>query len=366
MMEYMEELAPSSIALSGDSVGLQLGHPEAEVKKLLVALDSEWEAVEEASFISADMLITHHPLFYNQFSAIDESTPAGSLIASVVRKGLHIFSAHTNYDIAFNGVSYHLAKTLDLLTDDVKVLEETDQEQMLKLVMFIPAGYEDQIRNVIAEAGAAQMGNYSHCTFQVPGSGTFRPGEGTNPFIGGQGELEKVDELRMETIMPASLRSKVIDALVNAHPYEEVAYDLYPLALEGKRIGLGLKIGLVQPISLDQLIENCRSLLNSESVRYWPAGKKEFSRIALCGGSGGSLIEKAARQGAEVLISGDFRYHDLRHAQALGLGLIDAGHDATEWPAVVYLQQYLEERLKEDNYKTEVCLAASVAEGWQC
>ncbi len=364
IINLMEELAPSSIALSGDRVGLQLGNPEAEVNKILVALDPDQAAVEEAENIGAEMLVTHPPLFYNQFSSIDESTPAGALVARSIRSGLNIFSAHTNYDITPWGVSYHLAQALDLLHGEVRVLEETGREQMMKLVVFIPAGYEDQVRNAIAEAGAAQIGDYSHSTFQIPGTGTFMPGEGTSPFLGNRGNLEKVDEMRMETIMPASKRSRVVEALVEAHPYEEVAYDLYPLALEGKRIGLGLNIALSQAISKERLLNICRERLHSESLRYWAAGKNEFKRIALCGGSGGSLVEKAARQRADVLISGDFRYHDLRHAQALGLALIDAGHDATEWPGIVYLQEYLSKQLKTKCYNTEVCLTTSVAEGW--
>ncbi len=364
IIDYMEALAPSSIALSGDPVGLQLGHPEAEIKKIMVALDPDWETIDEASNTGTDMLVTHHPLFYNKLSGIDESSPAGSLVAAAVRKGLHIFSAHTNYDISPYGVSYRLAQCLGFPLKHTSVLEVTGSEQMLKLVVFVPDGYEDRVRDALAEAGAAQMGEYSHCTFQAPGTGTFMPGEGTSPFIGDQGKLEKVNELRMETILPATFRSKVIKSLIEAHPYEEVAYDLYPLALEGKSIGLGLNIELEEPLPLEKLVENCRKNLKPATLRYWTPQTREVTRIALCGGSGGSIIANAAGHGAEVLISGDFRHHDLKHAQALGLALVDAGHDATEWPGVSYLQQYLEKRLKEDGYNTEVFLPASAAENW--
>ncbi len=364
IIAYMEELAPSSIAISGDPVGLQLGHPEAEVEKIMVALDPELNAIEEAGEIGAEMLVTHHPLFYNQLTSLNLSTSTGHLAATALKKGMHIFCAHTNYDIAPRGVNYHLAKTLGLPAEQGRVLEATGNEQLLKLVVFIPVGHEDRVRDAIALAGAGKIGGYSHCTFQVAGTGTFMPGEGTAPYIGSQNELEKVDEMRMETILPATIKGAVIKALVDAHPYEEVAYDLYPLALEGGNIGLGLYFDLEKAVSLEEIANQCRGNLKAESLRYWDAGKSNFSRVAVCGGSGGSLVEQAARQGVEILISGDFRYHDLKLAQSYGLALVDAGHDATEWPGVASIQGYLDDRLKSDGFETGVCLQTSVSKGW--
>lgn len=364
IISYMEELAPSSLALPGDPIGLQLGDPEAVLSKVLVTLDPDEAAVEEASSIGAEMLVTHHPLFYHKLSSINESLPAGALVASAIRKGLNIFSAHTNYDLAPRGVSYQLALRLGFPAETAEVLEVTGSEELLKLVVFVPAGYEDDIRNALARAGAGQIGRYSHCTFQTAGIGTYLPGEGTKPSIGRSGHLEKVAELRLETIFPARNREHVITALLDAHPYEEVAYDLYPLVLEGKAMGLGLIISFDKPLGLDQIIETCREQLAAQVLRYWPASKQNYGRVALCGGSGGSLIEHAVRKKADLFIAGDFRYHDLKLAQALGIALIDAGHDATEWPGVTYLKEYLAERLKRDGYKTEVHLQASVPSGW--
>ncbi len=362
---YMEELAPLSLALPGDPVGLQLGHPEAEVKKIMVALDPDHEALTEAGASGAEMLVTHHPLFYNMLSSLDESYPAGRLAAEALRKGLHIYSAHTNYDIAPRGVNFRLAKALGLPAEQGRIINVTGTEQYLKLVVFIPAGHEDGIRHAISQAGAGWIGAYSHCTFQTPGTGTFMPGEGTDPFIGSQGKLEKVEELRMETVLPEARKSEVIQALIKAHPYEEVAYDLYPLALEGESIGLGLQFDLEEPCSLENLLSRCRSALKPAALRCWDAGKSYYSRVAVCGGSGGSLVEQAARQGIEVLVSGDFRYHDLKLAQAYGLALVDAGHDATEWPGVAYLREYLVERLEADHYETGVSIQASASPAWK-
>ncbi len=364
IISCLEDLAPSSIALPGDPVGLQLGNPEAEVKKILVALDPDQRSTEEAAAIGAEMLVTHHPLFYHKLSAIDESLPGGALVASAIRNGLNIYSVHTNYDVTPKGVTYQLAKTLGLPVEDTEVLEVTGSEQLLKLVVFVPAGHEDEIRKALAGAGAGQIGNYSHCTFQAKGTGTFMPGEGTKPYIGSSGQLEKVDELRLETILPADRRTAVIEALLDAHPYEEAAYDLYPLDLEGKTIGLGLVINLEKPLTLDHILKTCTERLNTGSLRYWTSGSSVFSRIALCGGSGGSLIAHAARRQADILISGDFSYHDLKQAESLGIALIDAGHDSTERPGVAYLRQYLEDSLKDNGYQVEVCLQTSTPSGW--
>ncbi len=361
---YLEELAPLSIALPGDPVGLQLGRPGAEVSRALVALDPDQSAVDEAASIGAELLVTHHPLFYHKLTSINESFPEGALVAGAIRNKLNIYSAHSNYDVSPQGVTYQLAKTMDLPLENAVVLEAAGSEQLLKLVVFIPAGHEDNIRNALAAAGAGQIGRYSHCTFQTGGTGTFMPGEGTSPFIGTGGQLEKVDELRLETILPAARRAAVIEALNEAHPYEEAAYDLYPLELEGKAVGLGLLLDLPGPLSLQELLQKCRDRLDVNNLRCWNAGKDSFKRIALCGGSGGSLIRHAAGLEADIFISGDFRYHDLKEAEGHGLALIDAGHDATEKPGVDHLRQYLERKLQAGGYGTEVCLQTSAGAKW--
>lgn len=361
---HLEKLAPLSIAMPGDPVGLQLGSNTAEVKKILLALDPDQAAVNEALSTGAELLLTHHPLFYQKISSVNEDLPGGALVAEAIRNKLNIYSAHTNYDIAPEGVTFQLANRLGLPAENAQVLEVTGSEQLLKLVVFVPVGNEVAVRNAIAAAGAGQIGNYSHCTFQVSGCGTFMPGEGTNPYIGSSGQLEKADELRVETILPAPRRAAVIKAMVKAHPYEEVAYDLYPLDLEGEAIGLGLIISLEEAVGVEEVVQLCHERLNANSLRHWTGSHDRFKKIALCGGSGGSLIDHALQKGAELFISGDFRYHDLKHAESSNLALIDAGHDATEWPGMFYLQQYLEKKLQGDGCKIEVSLQTSEAAKW--
>lgn len=364
VINYLEEIAPPSLALPGDPVGLQIGNPGAEVKRVMVSLDPDLAAVREAVQAGANLLVTHHPLFFHKITSIDESRPVGALVAEAIRGRLNIYSAHTNFDQAPEGVTHKLAEAIGLPTKSAEILEVTGSEQLLKLVVFVPAGYEELILKALADAGAGQIGRYSHCSFQTGGTGTFMPEEGTTPFIGASGVLEKVVEVRLETVLPVTCRADVISALMKSHPYEEVAYDLYPLDLEGKKVGLGLLIDCGEFFSLQHLVQLCWQNLEECSPRGIEFGKSAFRKIALCGGSGGSLIEHAASRGADLLISGDFRYHDLKQAEQLGLALIDAGHAATEIPGVQFLCQSLRERIKKDAYAAEVLTSNSTPTGW--
>jgi dinuclear metal center YbgI/SA1388 family protein len=360
----VEELAPPALALPGDPVGLQLGDPHAEVKKALVALELDEAVLEEAASSGAGLVLTHHPLLFDPLKSLDESLPHGALVAAAVRRNIAVYSAHTNLDISPRGVNHLLAERIGLAGEGRRPLKVTGHDRLLKLAVFVPAGHEEQMLSALAAAGAGWIGNYSHCSFQVSGTGTFLPLEGTSPYIGRQGRLERVEEKRVEMILPASRREAVVRALLEAHPYEEPAYDLYPLELEGEPYGLGLIGTLDTPCTLKEMAERCRKELGVKAVRCWAPPRRRFRRVALCGGSGGSLIEEAAAQGAELFISGDFRYHDLKKAQAHGLALVDAGHGGTEHPVVGYLAEYLSSRLQEAGFRTVVEAAKAMPSEW--
>lgn len=358
---YMEELAPLDLALPGDPSGLQVGDPGAPVARVLIALDPDEAALQQALATEASLVVAHHPLLFHPAASIDESRPRGALLSSFIRNKISVYSAHTNLDTAPRGLNHVLADLIGLSPRGRSVLEESGRDRHLKLVVFVPHGHEDSVRHALAEAGAGWIGNYSHCTFQGPGTGTFMPREGTNPYIGRQGRLEKVEELRLETILPASRRQAVIKSLLAVHPYEEVAYDLYPLAGAGEPVGLGLCGQLEPPLDLDTILARCRAQLKLKGLRYWAPAKDRFSRIAVCGGSGGSLVEAAIRMGAELYISGDFRYHDFKDAQAAGMGLIDAGHYGTEQPVVALIENHIRSCLQRDGKETAVITAGAAA-----
>lgn len=358
MIDILEKFAPPHLALPDDPVGLQVGNGEETVKDILVVLDVGPSEVEEACRSGANLIISHHPFLYTPLGEIDFGSPKGSLIKTIIHNNINIYVAHTNLDVAPGGVNSLLADLLEL--EEVNVLDETGRERLLKLAVFVPYGHEDTVRNSLAEAGAGWIGRYSHCTFQGSGTGTFLPLEGTDPFIGKKGRIEKVDEYRLETVLPVGLKKGVLQALMDSHPYEEVAYDLYPLENEGMPLGLGCRGFLKEAVSLDQLARRCKKLLKVEKLRVAGDLNKAIKMVALCGGKGGALVEKAARAGAEVFISGDLTYHDLRIAGEWDLAVIDAGHFGTEHPIIPRLAGYLRKSLIGLGYPNNVNTMESV------
>ncbi len=358
--EIIEEIAPLTLALEGDNPGLQVGDPRAPVQLVLAALEMDRAVLEEARARKAGLIVTHHPLIYRPLTALDRSTPEADLIAQIIHNNINLYSAHTNLDAAPGGVSHLLADRLGLSPDGRTVLEQTAEDRLLKLAVFVPFDHAGELLEALAGAGAGWIGRYSHCTFQVKGTGTFLPRDGANPTIGKRGRLERVEEVRLETILPESKCAFVVEAMLRAHPYEEVAYDLYTLERPGRPAGLGVVGQLDEPATLEQILDRCRRELPADVLRFWaPEKGASFSRIAVCGGSGGRLVEQAVRSGAQLYISGDFGYHDLLAAADYGLALIDAGHYATEAQAVDFLAEHLRRRLAQGGFATTVHSAVS-------
>jgi dinuclear metal center YbgI/SA1388 family protein len=339
----MEELAPRRLALDWDNVGLQVGRPDASVTNLLVCLDYNQAVLQEALALKANFILCHHPVIMKPLYSLRTDLAPGALLRETLARDLQVFAAHTNLDAAAEGVNHHLARAFSL--ENVEVLQKTGEDPLLKLAVFVPPSHEDAVREALAGAGAGWIGAYSHCTFASPGTGTFMPREGTNPFIGRRGNLEKVEELRLETILPASLRERVLKALLAAHPYEEAAYDLYPLALEGRAAGLGCVGDLPAPLTLKELALQARETLGVDRLKVAGEENRLVARMAVCGGSGGDLVSPAAAAGAHVLLTGDVKYHQAREAGDLALALIDAGHDATERVILEPLAARLQEKI---------------------
>lgn len=339
IMAELERLAPKYLAEDWDNIGLLVGSPDRDVRKLLVTLDVDQEAVNQAIFLGADMIIAHHPLIFKGITDIRTDLPLGSLLAGIIKHEIAVYAAHTNLDSAAGGVNDILAERLSLR--DIRPLTVKYQEKLYKLVVFVPTAQAEEVRMAMTEAGAGHIGNYSHCTFQTQGVGTFLPWGNTNPFIGQQGRLEYVDECRIETIIPERLRSKVIDAMLAAHPYEEVAYDEYVLLNSGASYGLGRVGYLTQQVSLQEFVQQTKTALSVNTVRVAGTPEKLVKKVAVCGGSGASLIKEASQAGADVLVTGDVKYHEAQQAIAAGLAIIDAGHFATEQPVVEHLALHL-------------------------
>ncbi|MEN3003419.1 Nif3-like dinuclear metal center hexameric protein [Dehalobacterium formicoaceticum] len=353
LMTIMEDIAPAHLAEEWDHVGLQVGDLNQETERIMIALDADPRVIEEAVSKRIDLIITHHPLFFRPVQKLLFHQPLGKIVSLLIKNDIALFSAHTNLDIAVGGINDYLAELLDLR--DVAVLAETKEEALLKLVVFVPVDYLDQVRNAISEAGAGHIGSYSHCTFAAPGEGTFVPLPGTNPFVGKLGQLEKTPEYRLETIVPASVLNQVIAAMISSHPYEEVAYDLYQTALPGAADGLGRVGSLSQQMTLNQLVHKVKKLLAVEGLRVVGEGEKQISCVAVCGGSGMSLLKEAQHKGAQCLLTSDMKYHEAQEALEKGIAVIDADHFATEGIFISRLASLLKNRIS----KAEITILTS-------
>lgn len=343
VVRVMNEFAPPGLAMDGDKIGMQVGRTDKPVKRVLVALDAYPAVVDEAVQIGADMLVTHHAMLFRPLQMIDTSTVRGHAIAQAMVADLAVFNAHTNLDIADGGVNDVLSDLLGL--QDVEVLDRTRNEQLRKLVVFVPRDSHAKVLDAVCAAGAGHIGAYSHCTFNTPGTGTFLPGEGTNPYIGEAGKLEHADEVRLETIVPEQLVEQVVRAMLTAHPYEEVAYDLYPLELMGKASGIGRVGNLESVTSLEQFAHHVRTVLGLTHIRFSGPKDRPIQRVAVLGGSGGRYAGAAMRKQADVLVTSDCDHHTVAEALHDGLSIIDATHAALEVPVLEHVATRIREAL---------------------
>ena len=339
VISAIEELAPTHLAEKWDNVGLLIGNPNQMISKVLVTLDVTLDVANYAAQHGYGLIISHHPLIFKGLTAVRTDNPQGELVALLVRREIAVYAAHTNLDIAQGGVNDALAAKLELT--NIRPLTVTSEEKLLKLVVFVPSTHVETVLEAIGKAGAGHIGNYSHCTFQSQGLGTFLPLAGTKPFLGQQGQLEYVDEARLETILPQIRSKAILKALFDAHPYEEVAYDLYPLVNTGRQYGLGRLGTLAEPCDCREWLQQLKTALNLSQVRVVGDIQKPVQQVALCGGSGASMIDHAIRAGADVLVTGDVKYHEAQEAAARGLIIVDGGHFATEQPIVAAVVDYL-------------------------
>ncbi len=338
ILGIINKIAPSALAETWDNPGLQVGDPSAEVHRVMVALDPTAAAVDSAIATSCQLLVTHHPLIFKPLKSISAATPHGALIQKAIKGGVSIISLHTNYDIASGGLN-------DLLADKIGLsatvpLKVTTVCELVKLVVFVPVECLEQVR-VALFPFAAQQGNYRDCSFAAGGVGTFTPLEGASPYTGSVGVPSQTPEERLEMLVPRAEAARAVKALLGAHPYEEPAFDIIPLLNEGEKLGIGRIGRLAEPVPLAEYAGRLRKVLSAPMLRYVGDPEAKISKVALCSGSGASLLREAARSGADLLVTGDVKYHEARDAEDLGLALIDAGHFPTE----IIMVQNITERL---------------------
>jgi dinuclear metal center YbgI/SA1388 family protein len=265
-------------------------------------------------------------LIFGGLKQISEKTPAGRIIIRTLKNDISVYSAHTNLDLINNGVSRRMAQKLGL--ENVRVLSPL-KNRLLKLVTFIPEDHLEIVRESLFMAGAGVIGNYDKCGFSVSGTGSFRAGAGTNPFTGEIGKIHTEKEVRFETILFSHLKEKVIKALLESHPYEEVAYDLYPVSNDNIDHGLGCTGELAAPVLVNDFLKSISEVFGSRGIRYSTCSRKKIKKVALCGGSGSSLLKEAVSSGADAFVTGDIKYHTFFEAEDRIL-LVDCGHYESE------------------------------------
>ncbi len=341
----LERWAPPGQKLSYDRVGLQVGDPAAKAETVLVALDLTPAVLSEAEALGADLIVTHHPLLFRPLERLVPTDFVSGLAYRLARSGIAYYAIHTNLDAAPGGVSFALAEHLGLR--DVRFLDGM-AESLVKLVTFAPVEHAEAVRAALADAGAGQIGDYTACAFTTSGTGYFRPGDAANPHTGTPDELESVEEVRIESEVARWDVGRAVAALRRAHPYEEVAYDLYPVEQPSTQAGLGAIGTLEKPVPLKVFLEVLAERLEAASLRYVGDAEATISTVAVCGGAGSSLVSKALAAGADAFVTADVTYHTFFQPLAPDgtprMALIDAGHYETEWITERLLVGWLGER----------------------
>jgi dinuclear metal center YbgI/SA1388 family protein len=326
LISAFDDFASFSLQESYDNSGIQIGEPEKEVSRALICLDVTEEILNEAIEKKCDVVISHHPLIFSGLKQLCGNNYVERIVIQAIRHDIAIISVHTNLDFVINGVNQKIAQKLGLM--DLQVLGERNGI-LRKLVTFCPEAHSKNVREAIFEAGAGHIGEYDCCSFNIKGTGTFRAGDQANPFVGEKGDIHSENEIRIETILPAYLVNKVVAAMIDAHPYEEVAYDVYNLDNRFAKIGMGLVGRLSKSMSEKQFLQFLRDTFQTQAIRHSRFTGKEISRVALSGGSGSSLLSKAIASGADTFITADIKYHDF-FSGTNKLLLADVGHYESE------------------------------------
>ena len=326
IISYIESFAPLSYQENYDNAGIQAGDPDQEVSAALLCIDVTEEVLQEAVRRKTNLIISHHPVIFSGLKKLTGSTPVERIIMEAIRKNVIIYSAHTNLDAVYQGVNFRIAGKLGLIKP---IILSPVKGQLRKLVFFVPTDHAAELREKIFEAGAGHIGGYDMCSFNTPGEGTFRGSQESTPFAGKKGQFSTEPELRVETIFPKDRERKILAALIEAHPYEEVAYDIYPLDNIYERAGLGIVGDMEHACSETDFLDLLKERFGIPMIRHTRFLNKKVKKVALCGGSGSFLLPQAIASGADAFVTGDIKYHPFFDAEGRIL-MADIGHYESE------------------------------------
>jgi dinuclear metal center YbgI/SA1388 family protein len=337
---YLETIAPPSLQESYDNAGLLTGSGDWECSGVILALDATEEVIDEAVEKKCNLVVTHHPIVFKGLKCLNGNNYIERAIIRAIKNDIAIYAIHTNLDNVITGVNGKIAERLGL--KNVRVLQQKEG-QLRKLVTFAPAEHAEGVRSAIFAAGGGSIGKYSECSFNQDGIGTFKPGLGSSPFIGELGKRSEEQEVKIEVIFPSHLQHKLITAMKEVHPYDEVAYDIIPLANDHQGVGSGIIGELPEPIEEGPLLQQIKKTFDLKVIRHTPLLSKKVQKIAICGGAGSFLLPVAISQNADVYITSDVKYHEFFDADSRIL-LADIGHYESEQFTIDLLYDLLTEK----------------------
>lgn len=337
-IQVLEQAAPLSYQEGYDNAGLLTGNSNWNCTGILCTLDATEQVIMEAKERRCNLVVAHHPIIFGGLKKITGRNYVEKSVISAIKHDIVIYAIHTNLDNVLHGVNNRIADRLGLVSR--RILAPKDG-QLMKLCSFVPLAQADELRTALFEAGAGHIGRYSDCSFNVEGTGTFKGGAGTNPFAGNPGELHREKEVKLEVIFPAHLQSRLVAALLKSHPYEEVAYDIIPLANEHPEVGSGLIGELPEPVTEEGFLHILKNAFELSIVRHTPLLGKKIQKVALCGGAGSFLTGRALAAGADVYVTADVKYHEFFDANDR-LVIADIGH----WESEQYTSELLVELLQ--------------------
>lgn len=365
LVEWVEGEFPPGLAESWDAVGLVAGRLSNPVRRVLITVDVTPVVVEQAREVQADFILAHHPLLFGGVTSVADDSLKGRIVHDLIENGIALMVAHTNADSALPGVSDALATCLGAAA--LRPLEPVSIVPTDKISVFVPPAQAQVVLNAMSEAGAGQLGNYERCAYLVNGTGTFRPLPGADPHIGAIGQVEEVNEVRIDMVAPRNRRTAVVKALLHAHPYEEPAFDVVELAPTRLDVGLGRVGDLLEPTNLRDFASVVARTLPATNHGVRVAGdlNRSIKTVAVCGGSGDSLLQAANRAGADVFVTADLKHHTVSdHIDAGGCAVIDVAHFASEWPWCAQTAAALREWSADRPDTVDVIVSELVTDPW--
>ncbi len=352
LAHVMEQWAPLAYQESYDNAGLLVGHPDTEITGILVTLDATEAVIDEAIANGCNVVVAHHPIIFRGLKRLNGKNYVERTVIKAIKNDVALYAAHTNLDSVVGGVNFKIAQKLGL--QNVQVLAPKTQI-LTKLITFVPVADTQRVLDALHLAGAGQIGKYSKASFRVQGTGSYQAGMGANPALGQIGNYHQEPEDRIEVIFPTHDQSRIMAALLQAHPYEEVAYDLIPLANPNQEVGAGAVGDLPEPMTETEFLAHLKTSMDVSLIRHTPLLNHPVRRVAVCGGVGSFLLNDAIRAGADMFVTADYKYHEFFDADGR-IVIADINHYESEQ----FTKHLIQERLSEKFNTFAVILSETV------